>query len=135
VTAQEYFDFFYPYFSDVTDPRFVSPEMIAIAMSLAQSHRPACLLEEQQNEAQAHYAAWLLESRRLGLETTGASGATIVKEKQGNVEVQYGSATAASQAVSGPNTPYASWKALADQCGFGAIIVSNAFCGSGGAPP
>lgn len=135
MTAQEYFTFFYPYFSDSTDPRFAPPETIAAALSLALSRRPSCLLEEAQNEAQAHYAAFLLETRRAGVEALEGPGTTVVKEKQGNVEVQYASATASSQAVSGPATPYASWKALNDLCGFGAIIVSNAFCGSGGAPP
>ena len=137
MTAEQYLAFLYPYFSTVGDPRYVAPEIIASALLMAQSRRPPCLSEEQQNEAQAHYAAYALEQRRAQQAATDSAtaGTTIVREKEGNVEVQYAAATESSQQVSGPATPYAAWKSLADLCAFGAVIVGDAWCGSGGPPP
>ena len=135
MTADEYFAFLYAYFADSADPRYASPTDITNAMTIAQSRRPPCLSEEAQNEAQAHYAAYLLEMRYAQKSDQSAgSGNTVRREKQGNVEVEYNSATESSQVVSGPATPYASWKALNDVCTRGAIMTSGAFSSPGGPP-
>lgn len=139
MTAEEYLALFYPYLSNASDPRYVSPEDKAKFMAAAASKRPACLEEEFQNEAQAHYAAYLMlrTTAQTGAASTGGatpSGA-IVRERQGNVEVQYAQAGQGASDATGPASPYASWYALWSLCGKGAIIASDAFCGSGGAPP
>ena len=47
-------------------------EATAWALAVAESYRPACLSEERQNLAQAHYAAHLLVQRAQSQATGGA---------------------------------------------------------------
>jgi hypothetical protein len=136
VTAEQYLTLLYPFYSTVGDPRYQTPEIITGMLQMAQSRRPVCLSEEQQNEAQAHYAAYLLGKRHAGTVSAEVpDGTTVKREKQGNVEVEYAAPTSASDAGTGPSSAYSSWKALNDMCAVGSIIVSDAWIGSGGAPP
>lgn len=138
MTAAEYLALFYPWFFQVGGPSFVSEEDRAKYMTAAEAHRPACLPDERQNEAQAHYAAYLM-GRTLAWQQAGGAAAapgTVVRERQGGVEVQYAQGeTGGASVATGPATAYASWKALSDLCARGAILAGDAFVGSGGPSP
>lgn len=95
------------------------------ALEIAKNYRPKCLSEDQQDEAQALYAAWLL----YGLQQQAAStftppvGATSIKEDR--LSITFGSGGADDASRNDPMGFYARWKALSDKCGRGAIIGGN----------
>jgi hypothetical protein len=86
------------------------------ALGVAAAYRPACLGEDRQNLAQAHYAAYLLSQRAQASSESGS----ITRWKEGDVEITYGGAGSDD----GPSGPYASWKTMNDVCvRAGAIIT------------
>lgn len=95
------------------------------AMGLARYRSPACLPEDLQNLAQAHFAAYLLMVRKASeavVTDPSAPTGSIIEEREGDVTVRY----ADPGASSGPGAgPYAAWKALNDICGtgYGAILT------------
>jgi hypothetical protein len=129
-TAVEWFDFFYPFYTEGTDTRWVPDDEIALAMTLAAAWRPACLPTDQQNQAQAHYAAYVIDYRAraaaaAGTTTLGTAvvAGPIVEKQEGDVRVKYattggsGVSSAQTQAqLTGPGTPSAAWKAMWDIC-------------------
>lgn len=131
MTAKEYLQLFYPYFFDSTDPRYVVDADIDKFLLAAEAYRPYCLGEEAQNQAQAHYAAYLMDgvysSKSPGGVTESVSG-PIVRERQGTSEVEYARASdTGPAAATGASTPYARWDAMAAVCRRGAILVGKAF--------
>lgn len=61
------------------------------ALAIAESRRPWCLSEEQQNEAQALYAAWLLTLKAQNSESS-IREIGVVSEREGDLSKTYGSA-------------------------------------------
>lgn len=135
MTVEEYLELFYPFLFDAAGSRFVPEVDRAKYILVAASRRPTCLSDEEQNEAQAHYAAYLmLRTKAWTASESGgmvASPGSVVREKQGNVEVQYGEGGGSSSS----DTAFNAWHGMWRVCGVGGILVSDAFCGSGGAPP
>ena len=148
-STEEWFYWLYPYYADEADPRHVPYVDIEWAIAAALPWRPTCpaLTPEQQNEAQASYAASLLEYRALqalvaggGAGSTGgsssvATGAVIRERKrEGDVEVekQYSTSgstsssalnTAARNANAGPSAAYARWLSYWSICNPADILV------------
>lgn len=60
------------------------------ALDMSASRRPWCLDEDEQNQAQALYAAWRLVMR-AGLDGVAAPEAGIKSESEGDVSKTYGS--------------------------------------------
>lgn len=130
-TAAEHLAKAYPFLVDSADPRYVSEEVMAWAMAVAEGFRPQCLPEDQQNLAQAHYTAYLLAARVAAPSTFGtvSSGAgksvagPIIERQEGDTRVRYAdggsgsSGSSRSGADTGPAAPYAAWRALAEMCG------------------
>ena len=135
-STEEWFYWLYPYYADEADPRHVPYVDIEWAIAAALPWRPTCpaLTPEQQNEAQAHYSASLLEYRTMqALTASGGAGSSsssdsvaagaLVRERkrEGDVEVekQYSTTGSSSSAVSlasrnanvGPSAAYARWLA------------------------
>lgn len=61
------------------------------AITIAESRRPWCLSEAQQNEAQALYAAWLLTLRAQNRESS-VREIGVISEREGDLSKTYGSA-------------------------------------------
>ncbi|WAX22433.1 hypothetical protein P6F34_gp90 [Pseudomonas phage MiCath] len=87
-------------------------------IQVAFSYRPRCLTFDMQNEAQAYYAAYLLEP----IYNSSQGGATqppstpLIREKEGQLEREYAQPT-----TTGPNAVvdqsfYGRWKRLFDRC-------------------
>lgn len=119
MTAEQLLFFIYP------TAQALPPEQIATALTLAADYRPECLPLARQDEAQALYAAYLLEditARSSGGSTAGYAG-PIVREKEGQLERQYADTTGNAGFVSHDNSFYGRWKALNDICAVGAIVT------------
>jgi len=130
MTAEEYLELLYPRLFDETDPTFVSMDKREKFLVMAQSYRPYCLSEEAQNEAQAHYAAYLAGGVATHKSTEPAGGVVsgpVVRERQGTSEVEYAKATDTGPSATGPLSAYSRWAALKALCGKGAILAGNAF--------
>ncbi len=136
-TPLEHIGFAYPYLLDGADTRYVPPDVLEWALAASIAQRPICLPEEMQNLAQAHYAAYLLEARRLASvvysSTTGSTTTSgIVLEKQeGQTRVKYADprSTGTTTTTTGGNTPYTAWKQLWDRC----VGLVDIGAGGGGA--
>lgn len=123
-TAQDYLGLFYPYLSDPADRRFVQPEQQAFALEAGVAFRPKCLSDDLQNQAQAHYAAYLLAARFATKAGTASRPSLVEQEQEGDVIIKYASGAAAQTAASfGPQTPYDAYKTLARRCTRGAILT------------
>ena len=119
MTAIEWLNFVYP--ASVT----ADPTQVTTALTLAADYRPSCLPEARQDEAQALYAAYLLEdvaARSSGGYVGGYAG-PIVREKEGQLERQYADTTGNTNFNTRDTTYYGRWKELNDLCGFGAIVT------------
>jgi len=117
MTPQELLLFFYP------AAAAADPQAVETALLLAADYRPACLPLTKQDEAQALYAAYLLEditARNTGGNVTGYAG-PLVREKEGQLERQYADTT--GNTALRDATFYGRWKELNDLCGFGAIAT------------
>jgi hypothetical protein len=131
-TAREWFEYFTPHFSNAEDLRYVGEDEIETALDVALPWRPACglLTDAQKDQAQAHYAAYVIEFRA---KMAAASATTtigtavvagpIVEKQEGDVRVKYattGGVAASSSAIkaqlTGPGTSYAAWQALWEVC-------------------
>lgn len=134
--AARWLEVFYPSLFDANLISYVPPRDRQMALMVAKSYRPQCLNENMQNQAQAHYAAYVLEFRRR----TGGSVNTInntaagpiVEKQEGTTRVRYsdvllGAANSSSQqlTMSGPGSAYAMWHSLWSQC-TGANTVTGA---------
>jgi hypothetical protein len=99
-------------------------DQIDVALRLAEGYRPDCLTLDKQDEAQALYAAYLLETRqkRESGSAIGAVAGPIIKEKEGQLERQYADASA-NGGTYVDQSYYGRWKALSDVCAFGAIVT------------
>lgn len=135
MTPLQYLQLLYPWYFVTTDLRFVPEATMTGYLQVAGGYRPTCLPDERQNEAQAHYAAYLAdEVFRSSLLTDNSivSLPRVVKrEKEYNVEVEYeyalGKINAGGVAMA-PMSPYQSWYALWKKCRVGgSITVSNAY--------
>lgn len=126
-TAREYLGLFYEYLSKPEDPRFVQPEQQALALQAGVAFRPKCLPDDLQNQAQAHYAAYLLSARYTSKISGGGQGSLrppfIKSEQEGDVIVQYDTGAALSKVNYGPITPYDAYSLLARRCTRGAILT------------
>ncbi len=125
MTPQQYLDTLYPWFNKSEDLRFVSPDQMASYLTIAGGYAPTCLSLEKQNEAVAHYAAYLAQT---GInEEAGLLPAQQVKrEKEGDVEVEYVSSASSSAGIMAPINAYQKWLALFQMCRTGGIVVSTA---------
>jgi hypothetical protein len=141
-TADQWFHWMYPFYADEADPRHVPYADVEWAMAAALPWKPGCaaLNADQQNEAQAHYAASLLEykaSQAVVGGTAGGSSSTTTtvttgpierkRLREGDVETEYQYArggstssvavnTAARNANAGPSASYARWLAYWSVC-------------------
>lgn len=128
-TVREYVRFFYPYIEDGEDPRFVPEQDLDMAIAVAEPYRPACLSEDRQNQAQAHYAVYITEfiarqKANVSKKTTTPTVAgPIIETAQGDTRVKY--ATSATETtnvtqlksnLTGPGTAYSAWQALWEIC-------------------
>lgn len=119
----------------VDDVKFLAPGLsvpdavIQRALDMAEDYRPACLPEKRQDMAQAWYALWLLSLREQSGNTSHfVSG--IVSSKEGDNSVTFG-AVGKTGEINDPMGYYAQYKALADLCGVGAVMVGRAFTRGG----
>lgn len=131
MTAAEYLELFYPYLFDVADPRYVEETKRGQFLTAAAMYRPSCLSEDAQNQAQAHYAAYLMgatySETGTGGSSVGVSG-PVIRERQGTSEVEYARASDTGPGgATGPVTAYARWEALSLLCRRGAITAGRAF--------
>lgn len=130
-TAEEWLEFFYPSILNGESLAYASPQDRAMALSVAENFRPTCLNAEQQNQAQAHYAAYVLQFRQAMLaagysaaETaTAVVAGPIIEKQEGSTRVRYsekaaasGGSTSIQLTTTGPGTPYAAWLALWNMC-------------------
>lgn len=125
----EWVEYFYPFMMDGTDTRYIPEADLLMAITVAADYRPACLTTDRQDQAQAHYAAYVAEFRRKLLEegqitemTETVSG-PIVEKREGDTMVKYAtspgvavSSAALKAKLTGPGTPYAAWQALWELC-------------------
>lgn len=132
-TAEEWVAYFYPFLLDEADPRHVSASELDMALAVAADWRPACLSEDRQNQAQAHYSAYVVAYKQqmqtatagLGGSATEVVAGPVVERQEGDVRVKYatsGGTTVTPAAtvranLTGPGTPYAAWERLAAICG------------------
>ena len=119
MTPLEFLRFIYP----STDS--LDPVQVETALAIAADYRPYCLPEARQDEAQALYAAYLLEdiaARSSGGYVGGYAG-PIVREKEGQLERQYADTTSNDNFNTRDATFYGRWKELNDLCGIGAIVT------------
>lgn len=133
MTPTQYLQILYPFLLNTADPRYVTEEAMAGYMLIAEGYRPSCLPDERQNEAQAHYVAYLADevyrSTASG-DTSIVSVPRVVKrEKEYNVEVEYEYAQSiTATTIVAPVSPYQSWQNLWRRCrAAGSITVSNAY--------
>lgn len=127
-SAKEWVEYFYPFLFDGADARYVPPSEMDMALVVALDFRPACLTEDRQNQAQAHYAAYVVEFRArtkaAGIQgnVTATVAGPIIEKREGDTSVKYAtSANAASSSairdqLTGPGTPYAAWRNLWEIC-------------------
>lgn len=126
---REWMEFFYPYIFDGCDTRFAAEQDLEMALAVAADYRPACLSEDRKNQAQAHYAAYVIEYRdrmkavnATNSNVTATVAGPIIEKSEGDVSVKYAtsaSQTSASQVrsqLTGPGTAFAAWQALYDVC-------------------
>lgn len=131
-TPLEWMEFFYPSIFNGETLAYASPQDIAMALSVAENFRPTCLPADQQNQAQAHYASYVLQFREaaksVGMTATETATAVvagpIIEKQEGTTRVRYSekvstttnNAAQALNMVSGPGTPYAAWLAMWNMC-------------------
>ena len=131
-TSLEWMEFFYPSIFNGETIAYASPQDIAMALSVAENFRPSCLPADQQNQAQAHYAAYVLQFREaakvVGMTATEVATAVvagpIVEKQEGSTRVKYSEKVSTESnntaqvmsMISGPKTPYAAWLALWNMC-------------------
>lgn len=127
-SAKEWVEYFYPFLFDGEDARYVPPAEMDMALAVAMDFRPACLTDDRQNQAQAHYAAYVAEFRArakaAGLKgnVTATIAGPIIEKREGDTSVKYATSAAAASAsvikeqLTGPGTPYAAWRALWEIC-------------------
>lgn len=147
--ARHWLEFFYGHFFDGENENYVSPPDVDMALLVAVDWRPECLLEDQQNQAQAHYAAYVLDFRQrvraAGLSVSSAMSAAIagpaIEIQEGSTRVRYSEKAASSQSVSqiqstmtGPGTAYAAWFELWRKC-TGEVIGGGTGSGSSAVVP
>lgn len=127
-TVTEWAEFFYPYLFDGADLRYIPPSEFQMAEAVALDYRPECLSEDRQNQAQAHYAAYVAEFRQrlkaagLSANITATVAGPIIEKQEGDTRVKY--ATSATQSsveqikgqLTGPGTPYAAWLSMWELC-------------------
>ena len=84
MTLAELLDFFAPALTATDQEK-------ADALAMAESRRPWCLSESEQDEAQALYAAWLLTLKAQNAVAT-VREVGVVSEKEGDLAKTYGKA-------------------------------------------
>ncbi|HWK70031.1 MAG TPA: DUF4054 domain-containing protein [Burkholderiaceae bacterium] len=84
MSLTELLDFFAPALTATEQER-------ADALAIAESRRPWCLSETEQDEAQALYAAWLL-SLNAQAKVTSVREVGVISEKEGDLAKTYGKA-------------------------------------------
>jgi hypothetical protein len=129
--AREYLEYFYGHFFDGDSINYASPPDVDMALAIANDFRPKCIPEDRQNQAQAHYAAHILEFRKkvkdLNLSVSAAMTAVIagpaVEVQEGSTRVKYSERAASNTNVAqiqasviGPGTSYAAWFSLWALC-------------------
>ena len=136
--ARTYLEFFYGHFFDGENVNYASPPDVDMALEIASQFRPACLLDtdNRKNQAQAHYAAYILEFRNkvksLNLSVSSAMQAVIagpaIEIQEGTTRVKYSEKSSSSSSSSssslqqvqsdltGPGTAYAAWFSLWSLC-------------------
>ena len=124
MTSNEWLTFYYPYFSDTQDKRFVDAQTRAIALAQGLAKAPLCELvpvgSEAQMQAIAHYAAYLLDNRNAAIMAGSGviAGMVLKREKEGDVEREWTAQTSLEQtnAIEGADTPYERYKEIFDMC-------------------
>lgn len=127
-TSKEWIAFFYPFLFDAEDKRYINDADLTMALAVAEDYRPACLSEDRQNQAMAHYASYIIEFRRRAKEIGAAVSdvavvaGPIIEEAEGDTSVKYaqtsssGSIITIKEQLTGPGTPYAAFIALWEIC-------------------
>lgn len=81
------------------------------ALDYAAKKRPACLSDDEQNEAQALYAGYLL-AREKSHQASNIAPAGVTRESEGDLSRSYGSNNSDSDQYG----YFAAYKALSDKC-------------------
>ena len=98
MTALEYFRILAPALASITD------EAVSVWIGIAEgSTNTWCLTTEQVAQANALYAAHLIETTP-GLSPTGGSNGSVVSEKEGDLQITYGTTKGADSILG--YTPY-----------------------------
>lgn len=124
MTADEWLTFFYPYFSNTLDKRAVDAPTRASALALALTKAPLCetvpVGSDQQLQAIAHYAAYILDTRNASIAAGSGviAGMVLKREKEGDVEREWTAQTSLEQtnAIEGADSPYERYRELFDLC-------------------
>lgn len=100
-------------------------------LEIAEGYRPRCLSLPLQNEAVAHYAAYLAESEYIVRTGDYSSRQPRRREREGDVEIEYQEyRSVADGGVPFTNTSaYEKWKALARRCRGGILISGGPILG------
>lgn len=134
--AREWLEYFYGHFFDGENVNYASPPDVDMALAVGADFRPACLPSDRQNQAQAHYAAYVLEFRNnvkvANLSVSSAMQAVIagpaIEIQEGTTRVKYSEKASSSSSSSstsvqqiqsnltGPGTAYAAWYSLWQIC-------------------
>jgi hypothetical protein len=119
---------FFPQFFDSDSPHYVPEEILEQLVLLAETSRPPCLNENEQDFAQAYFTAYLVSLRKdtsSGTVTTPVAG-PIVSEKEGDIAITYAapsSGVKVTQSERPPSDPWDVWKRFWDRCTRGAILT------------
>ena len=124
MTADEWLTFYYPYFSNSLDKRFVDAPTRAIALAQGLAKAPLCELvpvgSDSQMQAIAHYAAYVLDARNASVAAGSGviAGMVLKREKEGDVEREWTAQTSLEQtnAIEGADTPYERYREIWDLC-------------------
>jgi hypothetical protein len=147
--AREWLEYFYGHFFDGENVNYASPPDVDMALAVGNDFRPACLPTDRQNQAQAHYAAYVLEFRNkvkaANLSVSSAMQAVIsgpaIEIQEGSTRVKYSEKASSSSSsgsvqqiqsdLTGPGTAYAAWFSLWSIC---ALMGLDPITGLPGSP-
>lgn len=125
-TTIEWFNFFYPYFSDPTDKRFIGFAARDTAIQIGETKTPVCEVvpadSDAHREAVAHYAAHILDGIYYQKAALAPVGTFVKREKDGEVEREFAQApTIGSVANPANETPLNRYLEIAKLCPTGGL--------------
>lgn len=120
---------FFPQLFDPQSPSYVDPDILTQLISLAESARPPCLSDAEQDLAQAYFTAYLVTLRNdtsSGTTPVVTSG-PVTSEKEGDIQITYADVTSTgstgTQSKRPPSDPWDVWSRMWMRCARGAILT------------